>query len=723
MRRVRPAIRRLAAAAIPLVTLLTAGGAGAVEVPNVGGRPLQIDVTNTTVVDYHFNNRNDGDGSVGPQLDDFYGEWLDRLNVQASYWRLRLGVRLDSAVFFHTPSRADVESLIADQKPSLTQKSPADLADYRNLFYDNLHTRYRRSIYPSKLFLGYNQPGIDVTVGDFYVQLGRGLVFSVRKVDELAVDTTVRGVKVVADKQLGDVRLGATVFAGQMNPQRVDETSGRRLQGTNDPLFFGFPTAGDLHTYDISSSHGQVLSATDLARPSYLEDTAGGVHLEVGTKWFTIAANGAMLFRTSHAADYRTCQAKTDRGADTVITGTDEVRGACAARFPDFTTNDPSKEHNRILNASGSITVPSILKHGDVYLEVAGQQMGDGHLTQLAMPAVVPGGTPTAEARAENLAGYAVYLSGSISGGPVSISLEGKHYRNYFPLAAHIDTQSAAFGAPEFALVSYSQAPTAEPTYAEVVRGASPQVCVTGGRARLDYRFDRETSVYGWLGRYASWSEKSLGNTCTVDRANQTNTWDAAVGAELGFEHGKSHVKAWVGARTTDYAEPQHDAQGNLLSTWFYREGYVRYDIIKHLAGSFSLQLQGVHRHRTEPLVATDNAWTEGENYTALQWSPHLSAIFGYEYLLKNGCQPLRPATLSEPTRAGKDVCHFFNGGLQWRNAGAGEGRRSTRVLGALFDTVSLFVGQRRGALRCVSGVCRQFPPFEGARLEVTSRF
>jgi hypothetical protein len=40
-----------------------------------------------------------------------------------------------------------------------------------------------------------------------------------------------------------------------------------------------------------------------------------------------------------------------------------------------------------------------------------------------------------------------------------------------------------------------------------------------------------------------------------------------------------------------------------------------------------------------------------------------------------------------------------------------------------VFDTVSVFVGQRRGAIRCVSGVCRQFPPFEGARLELVSRF
>jgi hypothetical protein len=44
-------------------------------------------------------------------------------------------------------------------------------------------------------------------------------------------------------------------------------------------------------------------------------------------------------------------------------------------------------------------------------------------------------------------------------------------------------------------------------------------------------------------------------------------------------------------------------------------------------------------------------------------------------------------------------------------------------VIEQILDTVNLFVGQRRGAVRCVSGVCRRFPPFEGARLELTSRF
>ena len=693
--------------------MLRVARAAAVEVPNVGGKPLLIDVTNTVVLDYRFNNRNDADIDYNREVDDFYGEWLDRFNVQASWWRLRLGVRLDTATFFNTLTREGIQKRAADKQPIFdevarkTGRHPADIAnDYVNGMNAELHSRFRRAVYPSKLFLGYNQPGIDVTVGDFYVQLGRGLVFSVRKIDELAVDTTVRGIKVVADKDVGSgVRLAGTLFAGQMNPHRVDETSGRRLQGMGSPLFFAFPKAGDLQTYDVSVP-GTVTSVIDRARPNYLEDTAAGARFEVGTKWFSVAANGAMLFRRSYADELARCIAQNG-GTDSVEMNGQRIRGQCAAQFPDFATADPTRKHDRILNVSGSINVPSIAKHGDLYVEVAGQQMGAG------------------KQGAPDLGGYAIYANASITGGPVSVSLEGKHYRNFFTLAANIDTQSAGFGAPEYALVTYSQPPTAEPIYTQIVRGGSPNVCITGGRGRVDYRFNRNASVYAWVGRYTSWSEvpTALDNGCEMKPENQTNTWDTAAGADMFFDKGKSHLQAWIGARVTDFAVAPPSPNIDGPSTWFYTEGYIRYDIVKHLVGPFSLQLQGFHRKRYEPLQPNENAWLEGENYTALQWSPYLSLIFGYEYLVKDLCRPGHAATLTQPARAEKDVCHFVNGGLQWRSGSGSGGSRATRALSQLFNSVGVFVGQRRAALRCGSGVCRQFPPFEGARLEITSRF
>jgi hypothetical protein len=38
-------------------------------------------------------------------------------------------------------------------------------------------------------------------------------------------------------------------------------------------------------------------------------------------------------------------------------------------------------------------------------------------------------------------------------------------------------------------------------------------------------------------------------------------------------------------------------------------------------------------------------------------------------------------------------------------------------------SNIKVLVGEQRGGLKCVSGVCRVFPAFEGARAELTLRF
>ena len=86
-------------------------------------------------------------------------------------------------------------------------------------------SRYRNAIYPAKLWATYAAPGLEITAGDSYVQFGRGLVLSMRKIDELGVDTTLRGGKI---EWQGDP-FAATFVAGVANPSRVDEATGRAL--------------------------------------------------------------------------------------------------------------------------------------------------------------------------------------------------------------------------------------------------------------------------------------------------------------------------------------------------------------------------------------------------------------------------------------------------------------------------------------------------------------
>ncbi len=697
--------RRLGFLAILAATAGAPRAASALEVPNVGGEPLNIDLTNTSVVAYHFDNRNSLPTKPEALVDDKYGEWIDRFNLQLNWWRFQLGLRIDGATYFNTTTRIDARKMANAYSTGHDPKEPGNFrpstfdqaqtgSDYSNQLFRELQSRYLRTYYPSKLWVGYSQKGLDVTVGDFYVQLGRGLVFSVRKIDELAIDTTVRGGKISGSYEKGPMRLSAMLFAGQMNPLRVDEVSGRRLHGEASPLFFMFPKAGDLTTYGYDEQ-GNVLTYIDKPRPSYLADNVVGGRVEGGTNLVVVGVNGSYLKRTSHTVDNLKCIAEHPDDA--------QWASDCASRYPDFTSTNPTRMHDTIRTYGVSLAFPDLAKHGDAYFEVARQEQRDGHIS-----AIDGSGSPTSQQK--DLSGYALY--GAVTGhaGPVTLTLEGKHYRSFFPLAANIDTNTKGFGAPEFDAVSYSVPPTVEPIYTEAL-GGSPSSCMTGGRARVDYRFDPHTSIYAWLGRYVSSSEISTNNECLSKEElrsaddPRTFTWDTAIGSDLGFEHGRSHSRAWVGARTTDRAAAIDTGAGELSSV-FYREGYVRYDVVKHVAGPVSVQAQGVHRHRHEPASFAD-AWWEGENYTAVQWAPHVAGIFGYEYTNREGCAPGLSGTM----------CHYFNGGVQWRSLS------SKSVLHQLFDTVGVFVGQRRGAVRCVSGVCRLFPPFEGARLEIVSRF
>ncbi|MGK3999838.1 hypothetical protein [Sorangium sp. So ce1024] len=655
--------------------VLAACPAAAVELPNVGGEPVSLDVVNTAAVSYHFDNRNDDPRYPSRYLDDNYGEILNRLDAHINWWRFQLGVRLNGSFYLARPSATSLEL----QRKVLDDEVSFSLESARR----ELHSRYLTTVYPAKLWLTYTQPGIEATVGDVYAQLGRGLVFSARKMDELAIDTTLRGGRLVLDRDFGALRLEATAIAGQMNPLRVDDSSGRRLHGDGSPLFFGFPGADDLTTTETTvdaEGNPRPRQVTEPARPNYLEDTVLGGRLEAGVKGVELAVNGALLLRKSYTEEFNRCL--SERGADPQA-----ARRLCGGEFPEFNvvSAPPAQQHNTIRTFSGSVSIPSIAQRGDLYVEVAGQQLRDGHLDRDNVPV-------------GDLSGYAVYVAANGRSGPLAVSFEGKHYRRFFPLSANIDVSvlsNPGFNAPEFESVAYNQPPTAEPVYVEPI--GAPNVCVTGGRGRVDYRFNRSAAVYAWLGRYTSFSERQANHECNTEDTYRTDTWDTAAGTEIDFDKRRSHVRAWAGVRQSDEAD-----SGEV----FYSEGYVRYDVVKHLTGAFSLQLQGNSRRRYRP-ENFESSWLEGDNYLALQWSPHVAAIFGYEYTSQPGCAPGK----------GRELCHYFNGGLQWK-----AGSRGT-TLDQIVDTVQLFVGQRRGGLRCVSGVCRSFPPFEGARLELVSRF
>jgi hypothetical protein len=69
-----------------------------------------------------------------------------------------------------------------------------------------------------RVALSYAGEQVNFDLGDFYAAIGRGLVLSLRKVDPLGTDTTVRGANVQAELDRFTVR----AMAGYLNPQNLD---------------------------------------------------------------------------------------------------------------------------------------------------------------------------------------------------------------------------------------------------------------------------------------------------------------------------------------------------------------------------------------------------------------------------------------------------------------------------------------------------------------------
>jgi hypothetical protein len=575
-----------------------------------GADPVRLDVTETTVVAQHFDAR-----SGESPLDSGYGDWLNRLNLALSWQRLTLGGRLDSSYYWLRP---------------VDQTLPADLVQRAAVDADS---RFRDALYPAKLWATYATPGFQVIVGDAYAQFGRGLVLSMRKIDELGIDTTVRGAKI----QVQSDPFAATVVAGLANPNRVDEATGRALflpLGANPLPLFG-------------------------------SDRIVGAEIQAG--------RGLPVTLSTHAVAYTRCAPYSyDAQGQLANPGAFDLGiGSCAPGdvtqwLSSLTTNtNPLLDARQITMVGQTLEIPDIGGHGQLYVEVAGQDSDRSG--------------PYRE-------GNAVYVSASAHAGSVTETLEIKSYRNFYEVPAAIDVSRA----PEFNNITYSVQPTAELITQDSELGFF-NACVNGGRLRSDVRANRSLLFYVTTSYFNTQSEQLAGSCDGGGRTIssgptpdgvQDYVEDLLLGEEWYFDGARSHLFASTGVRNDELQD----------GTPYYREAHVEYAFTKHLAGPFTLELQGRHRYRYEQDQNASAYWNEGENYTALKVAPKWVLTQGIEYTTLVGQPNL-----------------YFNGQVLYRLSGG--------------SNVKLFVGQQRAGLRCVSGVCKLFPAFEGARVEVTVRF
>jgi hypothetical protein len=622
---------RIVGSVVVVLLASWSGRARAVDV-TTGDKPMRLDVTETTIGAQHFDAR-DGEN----RADQGYGAWLNRLNVALSWSRFTVGTRLDSSLYWLRPvDRAYFDEL--------------QVPEQRSLLKDSTY-RFRDGIYPAKIWAAYSAPGLEVTLGDAYVQFGRGLTLSMRKIDELGVDTTLRGAKVAWQSD----PFAATLVAGVANPSRVDEATGYSLFV---PL--RGPTDG-----------------TQGPQPLFGSDRIVGAEIQAG--------RGLPLTLTTHAVRVTRCAPyRYDAQGRIIDSALDAPAGSCEPSDTGRWLGSVGGNTNPTINASEvtmvgqGIEVPSLWGHGKLYMEGAVQRRH--HDAQPDDPLAM---------------GNALYGSASADFGPVTETLEIKSYRNFYTVAGAVDVNRVS----AFNNIVYSTPPTAELITQDSEFGFF-NVCVDGGRLRTDVRTSEALLLYGTAAYFHSKSEVSggqcdhNGHTANAQSGNGTHTYieDGVLGVEWRFDDDQSHLFASGGARNDTYAN------GDL----FYREFHAEYAFTKHISGPWSIELQGRHRLRRE-----DNAnlvgqtasglpifeyWHEGENYTALKLAPKWVFTQGIEYTTLIGL----------PT-------YYFNGQVLYK-----------------FTTdsnVRLFIGEQRGGLRCVSGVCKVFPAFEGARAEVTVRF
>lgn len=594
--------------------------------------PVHLEITEATSVLYAWDNRDYAPNDVASLVNDDWGVWYNRLNVQASTGDFRFGLRLDNAWYFTAPDPTAVALELTERRPPTNAGLPAPTY-FRNKVYEaggELSNRYINWLYPAKIYASWSTPELEVTAGDLYAELGHGLVLSVRKRDELSSDDTVRGARINGRLRLGDVRVGVTALGGSLNPLRIDEASGRYL-GVDDSV-----------------------------TPGFLALTEAGMPRAVTTDFARDPGHCAGFATCTYAPD-RVVAGQLTLGLDGVKLGT---QGSFLARQAAL-SNDSVRSADAIVTLSQSLELASADGSASFQVEAATQKLGQND-----------GGR-------ELPAGHAVYASATFALAPVVLLVEGKHYRRFFPLLANVNVANAR----EYAQLAWSAPPTAEASFVDTEFGSS-NTCVTGGRARGDVALARGVAVFGWFGFFETFAEVA-NDRCEIAPAYRNDIIDVASGLELRSRDGRSRGTITGGARFDDADD---DLADDIRASRAYRELYTRYDAVRALGGPFTLELQGVHRRRRRPLEGSVEPWFEGEHMTGLGVGSAWTFAVGVEY-----------DTNLHPPDA------YLNGLVRFRPTPD--------------SSISLFGGQRRSSLRCVGGVCRVVPGFEGLRLDASVRF
>ncbi len=164
--------------------------------------PAAFSGTTTLISEWRVDNRN------GDATDDDYGSGVVRSEVLLDGGDTRLGLRFDATGFASRPASGD------RRNDARIERAVLELARAR-------------------AFGAGPRLGLSLSAGDFYTQFGRGLVLSLRRIDEIGIDIALRGARV--ELTAGDL-LSLTLLGGVANPANLEPRRYEHLQDPGDHL-------------------------------------------------------------------------------------------------------------------------------------------------------------------------------------------------------------------------------------------------------------------------------------------------------------------------------------------------------------------------------------------------------------------------------------------------------------------------------------------------------
>ncbi|MBC8133073.1 MAG: hypothetical protein H7X95_08845 [Deltaproteobacteria bacterium] len=259
--------------------------------------------------------------------------------------------------------------------------------------------------------------------------------------------------------------------------------------------------------------------------------------------------------------------------------------------------------------------------------------------------------------------GSAIFATATGPLGPLTVLAEFKDYREFHQLNALSGRARDR--------VFYSLAPSAERIDQEITNNTD----VTGGRLRADMSLgaDGDTVLHASAGMFRY-------------RFDGLNIQHGFGGVRRRLHSGGA--VAFVGG----YRHGTRIDNGNLELSIFQFEGDAFLPLTSHFSMHANVKPERVIKEAFP-------AYLRGTSLAELDWKAKVSVGAGLDWTTESAV--LMPADRL-PT--------FYPFGI-------------IRVRPSDSLIVQLFVGSQKGGLKCFGGVCRQVPPFAGARLDVTVRF